>query len=270
MKKLLLKVGIIFLFLNNGNAGDLDLASDYQEAGKAIEEKNYTEAVKLYKNSCDKGYAKACTELANTYLVITILNSLSSDKDLSSGTKPSSIDVSKMTPKDYFNLYKKACDGNDGKGCSRLAGYYRSNAVVKQNDKKALQLEVKGCENNYPLSCNYIAEKYKSGYDLKKDLNKALMFYKKACDGQIASACFHVGLSYDTQHGTFKDNAKAISYYEKACEYNIPEPNAFLNIGVIYANGNGVERDMEKAKYYFDKACSMNVQKACEYSSKLN
>ena len=48
-----------------------------------------------------------------------------------------------------LKFYQKACDLNDGSGCSNLGSMYEEGKGVKQDDLKALKFYQKACDLNY-------------------------------------------------------------------------------------------------------------------------
>ncbi len=93
--------------------------------------------------------------------------------------------------------YKKACDLNNGRGCSELGMLYWSEKGVKR-DK----------------------DNYKGGKKNKNNYIKAFQFFSKACDLQYAEGCTRLGISYYNGEGVEWDLIKAIQYYKKACDLN--------------------------------------------------
>ncbi|GAA7148441.1 tetratricopeptide repeat protein [Helicobacter pylori] len=106
--------------------------------------------------------------------------------------------MAEPNPKELFNLgmqsydkqdfskarkyFEKACDLNNGGGCSFLGDLYRSGDGVKQDLKKAAQFYSKACELKEGLGCKGLGELYYYGEGVKKDFKKALALLEKACD----------------------------------------------------------------------------------------
>ncbi|GAA9215454.1 hypothetical protein BTM374_02060 [Helicobacter pylori] len=100
--------------------------------------------------------------------------------------------MAEPNPKELFNLgmlsydkqdfskakgyFEKACDLNNGWGCSFLGDLYRSRDGVKQDSKKAAQFYSKACELKEGLGCKGLGVLYYYGEvwrRRRKRLNKS-------------------------------------------------------------------------------------------------
>ncbi|MCH4601365.1 tetratricopeptide repeat protein [Helicobacter pylori] len=93
---------------------------------------------------------------------------------------------------DFFKAkgyFEKACDLNNGGGCSFLGDLHRSGDGVKQDSKKAAQFYSKGCELNNSMGCSFLGMLYEYGQGVEKNLTKAAQFYSKACKLGLQKAC---------------------------------------------------------------------------------
>ncbi|GAA7885261.1 hypothetical protein HpBT038_02100 [Helicobacter pylori] len=72
--------------------------------------------------------------------------------------------------KGYF---EKACDLNNGGGCSFLGDLYRSGDGVKQDSKKAAQFYSKACELKEGDGCGALGGLYYNGDGVKQDSKKS-------------------------------------------------------------------------------------------------
>ena len=102
-------------------------------------------------------------------------------------------------------LFKKACDGGNMRGCSNLGTMYDDGIGVEKNEQKAVEL------------------------------------YKKACDGGKVLGCFNLGIMYANGNGVEKNEQKAAELYKKACDGG--DLDGCRNLVVMHTNGNGVEKD---------------------------
>ncbi len=125
--------------------------------------------------------------------------------------------------KKYF---KKACDLNNGRGCSELGMLYWSEKGVKK-DK----------------------DNYKGGKKDKNNYIKAFQFFSKACDLQYAEGCTRLGISYYNGEGVELDYIKAIQLYKKACDLN----NGWgcSNLGEAYERFMGSWNENNLGRYEF-------------------
>ncbi len=87
-------------------------------------------------------------------------------------------------------LYTKACDNGDMKGCVKLGVLYFTGDGVKENHKKAKKLFVKGCKERYSLACYHLGTLYKrGGTGIKRNFRKSRMFYALGCKIGLEKSC---------------------------------------------------------------------------------
>jgi len=121
--------------------------------------KNFNDAKIYYKKACDKGLATACSNLGQIY---------------EQGLADEKIDL-----KQAMNLYKIACDANDGVGCynEALLIYSQSRHKAQNKEKDAretLALLAKSCELDYAQACFLLAK-------FVGDEKRAQKLYDRAC-----------------------------------------------------------------------------------------
>ncbi len=190
--------------------------------------------------------------------------------------------------KKYF---KKACDLNNGRGCSELGMLYWSEKGVKRdkdNYIKAFQFFSKACDLQYAEGCTRLGISYDQGEGVEWDFIKAIQYYKKACDLNNGWGCANLGKSYERFMGSWNENnlgryefsprlfvdifdkqvrvdslvkpselqQQIFQLYKKACDLNNGWGCSFLSS--LYEKGYGVEEDQEKAAQYHQKACDLN------------
>ncbi|MBN2694717.1 sel1 repeat family protein, partial [bacterium] len=67
-------------------------------------------------------------------------------------------------------LYEKACDLGNGKGCSQLGCSYRNGCGVRKDINKANKLYEKACDLGDGAICSNLGDNYKNGNGVSKDL----------------------------------------------------------------------------------------------------
>jgi tetratricopeptide (TPR) repeat protein len=146
---------------------------DYAGAAKFyIKAGDYARAAESYRLSCEhgleanRGNLDSCVELGRLY---------DSDK------------IGAPDRNAANELYQKACDGDNARGCGHLASHFAFGAY--ENKAKALALYTKACTLGYSyeydiytyLDCFKVGNMYRYGEGTSKDITKALQYYKKAC-----------------------------------------------------------------------------------------
>ena len=74
---------------------------------------------------------------------------------------------------------------------------------------KAAELFKKACDGGEMRGCRYLGIMYANGKGVEKDLGKAAELYKKACDGGIMRVCNVLGFMYEYGNVVEKDLGKA-------------------------------------------------------------
>ncbi|GAA6962827.1 hypothetical protein HpCHC88_01180 [Helicobacter pylori] len=80
--------------------------------------------------------------------------------------------------------FEKACDLNNGEGCSNLGVLYQNGQGVEKDLTKAAQFYSKACDLNNNKGCFNLGALY-----LEKDSKKATALFEKACKLGEQLAC---------------------------------------------------------------------------------
>ena len=73
--------------------------------------------------------------------------------------------------------------------CSYLGAMYEYGNGVEKNQQKAAQLYKKACDGGNMRGCRNLGVMYEEGDGVEKDLGKAAELFKKACDFGLEEAC---------------------------------------------------------------------------------
>ena len=90
-------------------------------------------------------------------------------------------------------------------------------AYEKGGYQKAAQLYQKACDSGNARGCSNLGVLYENGQGVKQDYQKAAQLYQKACDSGNAEGCYNLGVSYE--NGQSFSTAK--QYYGKACDLGL-------------------------------------------------
>ncbi|NPS34834.1 tetratricopeptide repeat protein, partial [Helicobacter pylori] len=99
----------------------------------------------------------------------------------------------------------------------------------KQDFSKAKEYFEKACDLNDGLGCSNLGSLYYNGEGVEKDLTKVAQFSSKACDLNNGDGC--VGLGFLYGRGKGKNSKKAAQFYSKACDLN--NGRGCNNLGVL-------------------------------------
>jgi uncharacterized protein len=164
-------------------------------------------------------------------------------------------------------LYRKACDGGERKGCHDLGlMYYRGEGMTKDLNRAA-GLFKRACDAGGSGGCQDLGLMYSRGEGVVKDLNRAAGLFKRACDAGIAPGCTDLGLMYYKGEGEAKDLLHAADLFKRACDAG--GSGGCLNLGSMYSRGEGVSMDRNRAADLFKKACDFGLDRGCENLANL-
>ena len=86
-------------------------------------------------------------------------------------------------------LYQKACDSGEAKGCFYLGFLYVDGQDVKQNYQKAAELLQKACDSGNAEGCSNLGTSYQNGQGVRQNFSTAKQYYGKACDLGLQLGC---------------------------------------------------------------------------------
>jgi len=161
-------------------------------------EKNYKEAIELWKQSCDTGNMAGCNNLAFMY----------------ANGKGVHFDEQRAS-----ELYALTCDAGDSTACSNLGAIYENGVgKVRQNFVKATRLYNKSCKAGNNMGCNNLADAYYRGRGVARhDTQLAANIYKDTCNNGSIYGCYSLAQMYRKGKGIQQNRSKAKAFYAKAC-----------------------------------------------------
>jgi len=164
-------------------------------------------------------------------------------------------------------LYRRACDGGERKGCHDLGlMYYRGEGVAKDLNRAA-GLYKRACDAGGTGGCLDLGLMYLRGEGVPKDPKRAADFYKRACDAGSPPGCTDLGRMYHNGEGVEKDLNRAADFFKRACD--AAGTGGCLDLGLMYLRGQGVPMDRNRAADLFKKACDAGLDRGCENLARL-
>ncbi len=164
-------------------------------------------------------------------------------------------------------LFRRACDGGERKGCHDLGLMYFRGEGVAKDLHRAADLYKRACEAGGTGGCLDLGLMYLRGDGVPKDLNRAADFYKRACDLGSPPGCTDLGRMYSDGEGVAKDPNRAAELFKRACDGG--GAGGCADLGMMYMHGHGVPKDRDRAAELFKKACDMGLDRACENLARL-
>lgn len=221
----------------------------YEEGLSYYKEKNYAEALALWKKSGQLGHVDAQYICGLMY----------SGRDGSEN---------KMITLYWF---KKAAEQGHAEAAEALNRFHESqrkdadnpdflyNAGMWYYGKDAIDDKLTGlymlekaAEQGHADAQYYCGTKYDLGIYTEVNHEKALCWYEKAAEQGHADAQIRCGWMYNLGKGTKKNRAKALYWSEKAAEQG--DADIQFQCGVIYLDGENKTADIQKAYYWIKKA----------------
>jgi TPR repeat protein len=134
---------------------------------------------------------------------------------------------------------------------------------------RAADLYQRACDLHDPRGCNNLAVMYEKGDGRSRDLGRALTLYQDACAIDHALACRNVGRLYRDGVGASPDEAKASEAFAKAaqlsnnlCVRGVAE--GCSNLGFMFRSGReGLAQDETKAVQFLQRACDLGYRSVC-------
>ena len=164
-------------------------------------------------------------------------------------------------------LYRKACDGGERKGCHDLGLMYYRGEGMTQDLNRAAGLFKRACDAGGTGGCLDLGLMYLRGEGVPKDPNRAADLYKRACDAGAPPGCTDLGRMYREGEGVTKDPVRAAELFERACAGD--GSVGCLDLGAMYSRGEGVPKDLNRAADLFKKACAAGLNRGCESLARL-
>ncbi len=232
--------------------------SDLKLKQRACENRNI-----LYKNYCESNVYEACHDLG-----LSFEKGEGSAKDLlkaaalyekacQGGLLDSCIDLGSLLydegereqKKELIDkssdIWRYACDRNQGEACLRLATYLISNWHQSIAWEQAYQYLNKACDLNQPWAC----------FELSKQHLRSYAQNQSQCEQGDGFACLQI-------NQMFNKKEKAKKELEIACQGDIPI--ACANLGIMYWRGDGVSQNEKLALQFLDQACLLKMSNACQ------
>jgi hypothetical protein len=148
---------------------------------------------------------------------------------------------------------------------STSAGDLFDQGLSAYRDKRfsqAAELYRKACDGGERKGCNDLGLMYYCGEGMAKDLNRAAGLFKRACDAGGTGGCLDLGLMYLRGEGVPEDLDRAANLYKRACDAGAPP--GCTDLGRMYHDGKGAVKDLNRAADLFKKACEAGVSRGCE------
>lgn len=250
---------------------------------RAMKEKEYPIAFRLFSMSADEGYLPACDTLALCYI-----NGHGTAPDIAEGKKllehahshgcaSATLHIGDcyrdgIFPRDFdkaMQYYKIAAESGDAQAQCTLANCYFEGKITECNiplaGKWYERSGAQGYEGALPMMQKihkYVEDSFNRGVDAEENLDyeNAMKYYIEAAEFSHSGALCNLGKCYQKGLGCKKDCKKAVECYRKAIAGG--SDIAKFNMGICYLRGQGVEYSYDNAAKYLSEAYADGIQEA--------
>ena len=218
-----------------------DATAQFDLGLKHYKNKDYAQAIELFRKVAEQGHANAQNYLGHMY---------------SDGLGVTQDD------KQAFEWYRKAAEQGHADAQCSLGWMYRNGKGVPQDNNNAVEWYRKAAEQGNTLAQHNLGYMYDGGRGVPQDDKKAVELYRKAAEQGISSAQNNLGIMYKNGRGVQQDDRQAVEWFRKAAEKGYA--NAQCNLGFMYDEGRGVSQDKNQAIEWYRKAAEQGQDTAKE------
>jgi len=191
----------------------------------------YEEAIQLYRQLADAGYANAISNLGALY-------------DQGHGVAKDKIEA--------FRLFRQAAKKGVASAMNLVGRMYAAGDGVAMDEAAAARWFRKGAEAGNREAMVNLGTLYATGSGVPKDRAETFRLYRQAVEKGEPTVMNRLGWMYENGLGTTKDDQEAFRLYRQAADKG--DVLGVLNLGRLYAEGRGVTRDEAQAVRLFRQA----------------
>lgn len=210
--------------------------------GRGVEffqQKNYSEAVPLFRRAAEQGYAEAQSKLGFCYY------------------------FGHGLPQDYAQAvkwYERAAGQGLAKAQLNLALCHYQGLGVDRNFAEAAKWFRQAASQGLAAAQNSLGICLLAGEGIPRNDPEAIGWFRKAALQGLAEAQYHLGTCLWDGRGTARDTKEALDWLGKAAAQNWPA--AQNSLGSIYLLGQTVGQNTQLAVHLFQQAASQGFAKA--------
>lgn len=169
----------------------------------------------------------------------------------------------KGVPKDQVRaaqLHRAACQAGDADGCSNLGQMALDGEGGPRDLRLAEVALTRGCNAGRASACDNLGYMALGMYGLKADHARAAVLFKRACDGDHGAGCGNLGILQELGLGTAKNVDGALAAYQKACKL---DASTCVFLGAMIQQGRGRTAGGPEPEPLFRRACGGGATSAC-------
>lgn len=198
---------------------------------------NYTEAARLFAQSCELGNNRGCRNLGLQY-------------SIGQGVE---VDHARAGA-----FYRQACEGGDMRGCNNLGVQAINGDGAPHDAYTAAGFFSQACEGGDPRGCKNLGDVYAGEWNSEPglsgvDFGAANTLYDRACTAGDGIACNSLAFQYLEGKGVEASPATALDLLERACADHVYV--ACHNAASMLMDARHAFGDPRKARALFTTAC---------------
>ncbi len=261
-------------------------ATDFEAGRAAYLDRNYEDAIKIFKPLAKKGDSEA-----QRYLKL-IHQAGYRDKTAYKDGKAAYL---KNDFKLAFEILKPLADDGDSWSQYILSLMYESGQGVEKNQEESVKWLILAAKSGVPKIQYDLGIRYFYGYGIEQSYDEAAKWWESSANAGIADSQYNLGLMYYRGIGVSKDKNKArilikkaasqahdkaqhrlamiyalddedfltsLSWLRESAKQNNTE--AQYNLGVFHEKGYGVPKDLDKAKEWYQLAADQGLEVAIQ------
>ncbi len=163
-----------------------------------------------------------------------------------------------------FDRSVSFCDDGKSAGCLNLGIFYSEGRdEVEQDLAKSLKYFKKTCDMDNGKGCTRVGEIYRLGNGVPKNQKLSFKFYKKGCKLKSGTSCLNMGFIYgDGDEAIQKDPVLSALYYEKSCLLGVGFACHYSASAFYNGTAKG-GKNKEKSTELWKRSCDLDFGKGC-------
>ncbi len=221
-------------------------ATAFEDALKALEDKNYSIALEKFTAIADRDCSR-CPSLEEFMKEV--------------GPPARRAGATDLEIRQYWaDTYGPGFEHTRARAQFYLGAMHDFGYGVPQDDQEARRWYTKAAETGHAEAQFNLGRMYWKGRGIPRDYEQAAQWFRKAADQGDVDAQFRLGVMYSNGEGLPQDHVHAVQWFRKAAEQG--DSSAQYNLGLAYDNGNGVLQDYQQALHWYTKAASQGNKSA--------
>lgn len=228
------------------NVNTVSAAELYRQGNISYQQRDYSNATKLFRKSANQGNAVAQAALGFMYA-----NGIGVARDYTQAV--------------YW--FQKSADQGNAYGETNLGDMYFYGKGVNRDFSIAFNLYQKSANQGNAFGQVQLGFLYLAGYGVTRDYTQAVYWFQKSADQGFALGQQMLGNLYANGEGVNQDDNMSVYWYQKAAEQD--SVIAQMALGSAFENGRGTQQDYSKAIYWYRKASAQGAEFAAKKLKEL-